>query len=132
MPGYTHLQHAQPVTLAHHLLAYYDAFERDIQREIGRYTDGYVDVHMLSDTKSVVYIEDKDVPTAAVSMERALSGRAVPGCIAPSRDIDVSAAVYGNATGFILSTRPIEGVPCIGRVDCEWIAWRRTSVSKSC
>jgi len=38
--------------------------ERDIQREIGRYTDGYVDVHMLSDTKAVVYIEDKDVPAA--------------------------------------------------------------------
>jgi len=38
--------------------------ERDIQREIGRFTDGYVDVHMLSDTKAVVYIEDKDVPAA--------------------------------------------------------------------
>jgi len=38
--------------------------ERDIQREIGRYTDGYVDVHMLSDTKAVVYIEDRDVPAA--------------------------------------------------------------------
>ncbi len=38
--------------------------ERDIQREIGRYTDGYVDVHMLSDSKAVVYIEDKDVPAA--------------------------------------------------------------------
>jgi ATPase len=38
--------------------------ERDIQREIGRYTDGYVDVHMLSESKAVVYIEDKDVPAA--------------------------------------------------------------------
>jgi ATPase len=38
--------------------------ERDIQREIGRYTDGFVDVHMLSDTKALVYIEDKDVPAA--------------------------------------------------------------------
>jgi ATPase len=38
--------------------------EKDIQREIGRYTDGYVDVHMLSDTKALVYIEDKDVPAA--------------------------------------------------------------------
>ena len=37
MPGYTHLQHAQPVTLAHHLLAYYDAFERDIQRLMDAY-----------------------------------------------------------------------------------------------
>ncbi|MDD1716561.1 MAG: PINc/VapC family ATPase [Methanolinea sp.] len=38
--------------------------EKDIQREIGRYTDGYVDVHMLSDSKALVYIEDKDVPAA--------------------------------------------------------------------
>ena len=32
MPGYTHLQRAQPVLLAHHLLAYVDMFERDCQR----------------------------------------------------------------------------------------------------
>jgi len=32
MPGYTHLQRAQPVLLAHHLLAYFEMFERDIQR----------------------------------------------------------------------------------------------------
>ncbi len=32
MPGYTHLQRAQPVVLAHHLLAYVDMFERDRQR----------------------------------------------------------------------------------------------------
>jgi argininosuccinate lyase len=29
MPGYTHLQRAQPVLFSHHLLAYYDMFERD-------------------------------------------------------------------------------------------------------
>jgi len=38
--------------------------EKDIQREIGRYTEGYVDVHMLSENKAVVYIDDKDVPAA--------------------------------------------------------------------
>ena len=32
MPGYTHLQRAQPVLFAHHLLAYHDMFERDRQR----------------------------------------------------------------------------------------------------
>ncbi|MTI80786.1 MAG: argininosuccinate lyase [Firmicutes bacterium] len=32
MPGYTHLQRAQPVTLAHHLLAYVQMFERDSDR----------------------------------------------------------------------------------------------------
>ena len=29
MPGYTHLQRAQPVTLSYHLLAYYQMFSRD-------------------------------------------------------------------------------------------------------
>ena len=32
MPGYTHLQPAQPVLLAHHLLAYFEMLERDIDR----------------------------------------------------------------------------------------------------
>jgi len=32
MPGYTHLQRAQPVLLAHHLLAYYEMFSRDAAR----------------------------------------------------------------------------------------------------
>lgn len=32
LPGYTHLQHAQPISLAHHLLAYTAMFERDTQR----------------------------------------------------------------------------------------------------
>ena len=38
--------------------------EREFQREIGRFTDGPVEVRMLSDTKAVVYIDDKDVPAA--------------------------------------------------------------------
>ncbi len=32
MPGYTHTQHAQPTTLAHHLLAHANALLRDIER----------------------------------------------------------------------------------------------------
>ena len=32
MPGYTHLQKAQPVLLAHHLLAYFEMYQRDIER----------------------------------------------------------------------------------------------------
>jgi len=32
MPGFTHLQTAQPVTLGHHLLAYVEMFERDASR----------------------------------------------------------------------------------------------------
>lgn len=32
MPGYTHLQKAQPITLAHHLMAYYEMLRRDCDR----------------------------------------------------------------------------------------------------
>jgi len=32
IPGYTHLQQAQPILLAHHLLAYFDMFQRDKER----------------------------------------------------------------------------------------------------
>ena len=32
MPGFTHLQVAQPITLAHHLMAYYEMFQRDLSR----------------------------------------------------------------------------------------------------
>ena len=32
MPGFTHLQVAQPVLFAHHLLAYFEMFKRDISR----------------------------------------------------------------------------------------------------
>src|ERR671937_707926 len=35
MPGFTHLQVAQPVTLGHHLMAYFEMFGRDI----GRFAD---------------------------------------------------------------------------------------------
>jgi argininosuccinate lyase len=38
MPGFTHLQHAQPTTLAHHLLAYEQAFGRDFDRLRDAYT----------------------------------------------------------------------------------------------
>lgn len=32
MPGYTHMQRAQPITFAHHLMAYVEMFMRDIER----------------------------------------------------------------------------------------------------
>jgi argininosuccinate lyase len=32
MPGFTHLQVAQPVSFAHHLLAYFEMLKRDVQR----------------------------------------------------------------------------------------------------
>lgn len=32
MPGYTHLQRAQPITFAHHLMAYYEMLKRDFKK----------------------------------------------------------------------------------------------------
>jgi len=32
IPGYTHMQRAQPLSLAHHLLAYLEMFQRDRER----------------------------------------------------------------------------------------------------
>ena len=32
MPGFTHLQKAQPITLAHHMGAYFEMFKRDHMR----------------------------------------------------------------------------------------------------
>ncbi|MEE8329875.1 MAG: argininosuccinate lyase [Thermodesulfovibrionia bacterium] len=43
MPGYTHLQRAQPVLLSHYFLAYFEMFERDI----GRFEDCMQRVNIL-------------------------------------------------------------------------------------
>lgn len=43
LPGYTHLQRAQPILLAHHLLAYVSMLERDISR----FQDSYKRVNVL-------------------------------------------------------------------------------------
>lgn len=43
MPGYTHLQHAQPILFSHHLMAYFYIFERDK----GRIKDLYKRIDVL-------------------------------------------------------------------------------------
>ena len=43
MPGYTHLQRAQPVLFAHHMLAYFEMFQRDA----GRFRDCYCRTDVL-------------------------------------------------------------------------------------
>jgi argininosuccinate lyase len=37
IPGYTHLQRAQPITYAHHFFAYFDALQRDVDRALQLY-----------------------------------------------------------------------------------------------
>jgi len=43
MPGYTHLQRAQPVLLSHHLMAYHEMFRRDRER----FQEGLTRVNVL-------------------------------------------------------------------------------------
>jgi argininosuccinate lyase len=43
LPGYTHLQRAQPVLLSHHFMAYYEMFSRDIER----FNDGLKRINVL-------------------------------------------------------------------------------------
>ena len=43
MPGYTHLQRAQPITFAHHLGAYIEMFKRDFER----LSDSYKRINIL-------------------------------------------------------------------------------------
>lgn len=43
MPGYTHLQRAQPITFAHHMMAYFEMFKRDL----GRLSDCYSRMNIL-------------------------------------------------------------------------------------
>jgi argininosuccinate lyase len=38
IPGYTHMQRAQPISLGHHLLAYFEMLERDVERLSEAYT----------------------------------------------------------------------------------------------
>jgi argininosuccinate lyase len=43
MPGYTHLQRAQPVVAAHHVLAWFEMIDRDVSRLL----DGYARVNVM-------------------------------------------------------------------------------------
>jgi argininosuccinate lyase len=64
MPGYTHMQRAQPVLLSHHLMAYYEMFSRDSERfhdALGR-----IDVNPLgcAALAGTTYPIDRDDTTA--------------------------------------------------------------------
>ncbi len=60
IPGYTHLQAAQPVLLAHHLLAYFEMLQRDVARFGGCF--GRADVLPLGSgaLAGVAYAIDRD------------------------------------------------------------------------
>ncbi|MGN0035180.1 MAG: argininosuccinate lyase, partial [Coriobacteriales bacterium] len=70
MPGYTHLQKAQPVLFSHHVLAYYWMFARDFQR--------FVDAHEAADElvlgsaalAGTTYPLDRDAVAAELGFSR--------------------------------------------------------------
>jgi len=70
MPGYTHLQRAQPVLFAHHMLAYFEMFQRDI----GRFQDCHhrTDVMPLGSgaLAGVAYQTDREFLAAELGFSR--------------------------------------------------------------
>jgi argininosuccinate lyase len=70
MPGYTHLQRAQPVLFAHHMLAYFEMFQRDI----GRFQDCHhrTDVMPLGSgaLAGVAYQTDREYLAAELGFSR--------------------------------------------------------------
>jgi len=65
VPGYTHLQRAQPVLLAHHLLAYFEMLERDI----GRMADCYARADVLPLGSGALAGVPYDIDREAVARE---------------------------------------------------------------
>ena len=69
MPGYTHLQRAQPITFGHHLLAYAEMFLRDI----GRLDDAAARMNVSplgsSALASTTYPLDREAVAAALGMD---------------------------------------------------------------
>ena len=70
MPGYTHLQPAQPVLLAHHLLAYYEMLKRDKER----FTDSLKRVNVCplgsAALAGTTFDLDRDMVAKELSFER--------------------------------------------------------------
>ncbi|WP_238882146.1 argininosuccinate lyase [Clostridium sp. YIM B02551] len=70
MPGYTHLQKAQPITFAHHLLAYGEMFKRDI----GRILDGYKRVDQMPLGSGALATSTYPIDREMVAKELGFSG----------------------------------------------------------
>jgi argininosuccinate lyase len=82
MPGYTHVQRAQPILLAHHLLAYFEMFQRDRDRLadcLGRVNVLPLGAGALAGTTFPIdraYVAKLlDFPTVAANSEDAVSDR---------------------------------------------------------
>ena len=73
LPGYTHLQRAQPLLLAHHLLAYFEMFERDRSRLVDcrrRAAECPLGAAALAGTPFPI---DRDATAAALGFDRPMA-----------------------------------------------------------
>ncbi len=69
MPGYTHLQRAQPITFAHHILAYGMMFRRDVLRirdAVGRMNESPLGACALAGT---TYDTDRDMTASSLGFD---------------------------------------------------------------
>lgn len=91
---------------------------KDIQREIGRYTEGPVEVKMISDSKAVVYIEDKDVPAAigkgGKNVASIVNKVGVGIDIRPLAELEVARPVVVDSP--VVSPAVVEGLPVEGGI----------------
>ncbi len=71
MPGYTHLQRAQPILFAHHLLAYFEMFDRDEQRFWSCHTRLNVSPLGSGALAGVPYPIDRDYTASELGFEMA-------------------------------------------------------------
>ncbi|MBE0429963.1 MAG: argininosuccinate lyase [Thermoleophilia bacterium] len=70
LPGYTHLQRAQPVLLAHHLLAYFEMFARDYLRLSQAFTSTQVSPLGAGALAGVNYPVNRDQVAAELGFQR--------------------------------------------------------------
>ena len=70
MPGYTHLQRAQPVSLAHHLLAYFEMFRRDRDRLTDSSTRMKVSPLGAGALAGTVFPLDREMVASELGMEK--------------------------------------------------------------
>lgn len=69
LPGYTHLQPAQPITLAHHFMAYYEMFKRDLHRLQDCYRRGNTNPLGSGALAAVTYNIDRNLTTKSLGFE---------------------------------------------------------------
>ena len=72
MPGYTHLQHAQPVLFSHHMLAYFWMFSRDYTRLVAARTAADANPLGSAALAGTTYPLDRDYTTQLLGFDHAI------------------------------------------------------------